>query len=101
MKALDQIKKHNLTICFTGEKHGWHICSNERDNTLCCISVDGNEKGNSGFGDKHHIKRLMSKGYFDARQENITEKGLELMSGLYSQLMVDSKGKKWHMLGFK
>lgn len=97
--ALQQIKDRNLKVCFKGEKHGWHLCSDE-SGKLYCISVDGNKSGNSGFGDRHHIKRLMSKGYFSRDLELITEHGLELMTGIYSQLMITSKGKKWSMLGF-
>ncbi|WP_218309765.1 hypothetical protein [Alteromonas antoniana] len=38
----------------------------------------------SMYGDKHHIKRLMSRGHFS---DHPTEIGLELLSGLHSRFI--------------
>tara|TARA_R110000851_G_scaffold72413_4_gene160447 strand:+ start:407 stop:712 length:306 start_codon:yes stop_codon:yes gene_type:complete len=51
----------------------------------------------TSFGDKDHVRRLMSKGY---HSDQVTEYGLELMEGLRCRLMVDGEGKRWAMLAF-
>jgi len=51
----------------------------------------------SPFGDRHHVKRLMDKGYFTSTP---TDAGLALMEGLYTRLVTDSKGKRFGILGF-
>jgi len=54
-------------------------------------------KMDTHFGDKNHIRRLMDKGYFN---DEPTEVGLELMSGLHSKMIKPSKGAPFVMLGF-
>lgn len=98
MTALDQIKQRNLKICFDGRNTNWYLCSDSRG-YVWSISKDGNTEGNTQFGDKNHIKRLINFGHFD-RLDSITESGRELMSGLYSQLMTDSKGKKFSIIAW-
>ena len=50
------------------------------------------------FGDINHIKRLISKGYFNGDLDHFTNYGLMCFCGLHSQLCKDSKGNQFAIL---
>jgi hypothetical protein len=90
-----------LELVFEGDAN-WDIYADEKGRLY---SVGKPElRGANGrdmdtmYGDKHHIKKLMSQGYFTYKA--VTEAGLELMSGLASFIHHDSKDNRFTMLNF-
>ena len=79
----NKAKDRCLTLAFIGNSN-WDLYVSKGGN-LYSISKDWCNKGDSHFGDKHHIKRLMSNGLFSVRIP--TEAGLELIGGLTSAIM--------------
>lgn len=68
------------------------------DNKLHSIPKDENPDCKpSAFGDKNHIRRLMSQGYFSDKP---TEAGLKLMNGLHSKICTQHDGKQFTILSF-
>lgn len=61
----------------------WDIFLHKDSGSLSAIPKPGNSASKSGYGDKHHVKKLMEEGYF---ADTPTEAGLELLEGLYSVL---------------
>lgn len=71
-----------MKLAFIGTAN-WDIYDNG-NGQLSAIAKPGNSAGNSHYGDRNHIKRLMDMGYFTG---TATEHGLELMNGLHTRLM--------------
>lgn len=89
-------EKHGGQLAFVGDAN-WDLWV-DNDGRLSSIpkpEITGCKS--SGFGDKYHIKRLMSKGYFRCVPNEV---GLELMSGLHSKIITPENGKPFVMLSF-
>jgi hypothetical protein len=94
-----KINNGNLKIIAHAEsKYGWVIAS-DQNGTLWSISADGNSKGDSWFGDKRHLARLIDEGSF-SNLNLITEDGLEFLSGLCSVIVTPENSKPFHITRF-
>ena len=78
-KALDR----GLTLAFIGDAN-WDLYVNDAGRVYS-LSKDGCNKGDTGYGDRNYIRRVMSKGWFTG--ETPTDRGLELLQGLNSVLL--------------
>jgi hypothetical protein len=85
-----------LTLAFIGEAN-WDLWVGKCGNLTAIPKPEITGCKSSGFGDKHHIKRLMHKGYFN---DVATEVGLELLSGLHNRLITPERGKPFAILSF-
>ena len=70
----------NLNLAFIGNSN-WDIWVNKRGFLWSIPKAGITGCSTSFFGDKRHIKQLISNGYFD---ETPTEVGLELIAGIKS-----------------
>lgn len=86
----------DMTVVFVGTAN-WDIYKDNHDRLWAIPKPECLGCYTSGYGDKHRIRTLMSKGYFSYTP---TAAGLELMQGLCSRLMTDARGNPWHRLAF-
>lgn len=92
-----------MRLLFVGDSN-WDLYLSDDNSTIWSISKDGNVKGNSCFGDKHHIKRLMDKykgkavDFIDSHQP--TELALEHFSGMASHLITPERSEPFWLLRF-
>ena len=83
-------------IAFDDPGSNWDIYINDHGTAISiakkpsCVSTH--------FGDVNYIKRLMTCGYWTNEMNHITDHGRACFTGLYSQLMTDSKGRKFSIL---
>lgn len=75
-----------LTLVIKQENSNWDIFANE-EGRLFAVAKEGSGAETSHMGDKNHIVRLMSRGWFDLYRSTFTEAGLELFSGLTTRLI--------------
>ncbi len=83
-----------LTLAIKERESDWDIYANKRD-YLFAICKENNPNRDSHFGDKYHIKKLMNF-YLESNKRggkhdpfdfcNLTERGREVLSGLYSEI---------------
>lgn len=87
-----------LRLAFIGDAN-WDIYADENDSLYSIPKQDACPSCQAScFGDKEHIRRLMSSGYFS---DQPTEAGLELLEGLHSKCFTSLSGKKFYLLKFK
>lgn len=89
-------------ICYT-KTSNWDLKLTQEGMLMAIPTDEALKKGakSSYFGDKHHVRKLMDQGYFEPNDHIFTEEGLELFSGLNSNLIYDDNGKfKFSILRF-
>lgn len=93
-------KENSLTPAFIGDAN-WDLHLSQDDPRYLrsvpkpnvCESIK-----ESGFGDKHHVLKLMRMGYFDGREA--TEIGLRFLEGLHSAFFWREDGTYFSCLSF-
>ena len=92
-----------MRLLFTGDSN-WDLYLDDNGSTIWSISKDGNEKGNSFFGTKAHIKRLIERYTHDAvdfiDSHQPTELARELFSGMAHHLITPERNKPFWILRF-
>ena len=92
---LGHYRKMAQDLCFVGTAN-WDIYSTASGG-LVALRKDGDTRGDSAYGDKHHIRRLMANGWFN---DVPTEQGLAFMQGLYSCIYHMGTEKQFSVLRF-
>ena len=90
-----------MKLLFTGTSN-WDLFLDDNGKTIWSMSKDGNKSGNSYFGDKNHIIRLIRQSthkthcFFD---EHIpTELAREHFSGMAHHLITPERSEPWWLL---
>lgn len=98
-KFVEQIAANGgYKVAFSDPESNWDIYMNDQGKALSIAKKSGCES--SFYGDRDYIRRLIANDLFKCEIAHITDHGLEIMSGLYSQLFTDYNDKKFHVLRF-
>ena len=75
----------------------WDLYAVGDSGKLVSIPKPGNDASASHFGDRHHVKKLISNGWFTSR---LTDFGFEYLNlnGLHSRLITPRNGKTFGLL---
>lgn len=94
--AKHQASRESMTLVFIGDAN-WDIYADDKGQLRAVPKPENPDCHETHFGDRNHIRRLMQQGYFN---DEPTEAGLELMSGLHTRFYRMGTEKQWHALEF-
>jgi hypothetical protein len=86
----------NMKLAFIGSAH-WDLWVDLKGKLWAIPKPTISGCKASHFGDKHHIKRLMERGYFN---DVPTDAGLALLEGLHNRVIHPGTPKSFAFLGF-
>lgn len=87
----------SLKLAFIGDAN-WDIYSDENGSLWAIAKSECPGAADAYFGDKDHIKRLINEGSFSYKE--VTDAGLELLSGLGHRFITPEHGAPWPLLTF-